>query len=898
MKINHFLNHLIYFWGKTSKKENNTPDVFHPVIYHLIDVGFVAASMLKANSLNTLDKICEAFDIKNKDSAISLVAFLIALHDIGKVSPSFESKDEYLCNALKMLGIVSFDGLIREKFYHQIESYRILLKQQFDFIDSTQETRNTIALCVGSHHGSFCSATESASYPETDNKKDWQKIQQEMINSLIEIFQPISIKLNPQNQSVAGMLLNGITILADWLGSNEYYFPPSNHIPIEKYIPVSQTKAKKIVADKLIGQPIKWEQNPTFAHLFPNIKSPRGLQLCADVDNLPVLPKQFLAFVEASTGSGKTELALMLASRMQYEHKYSGFYHALPTIATSVRIFEDRFLPFIRHHAKENKKVQSILINGQSDEINKLISKNLDFYINRKKSMLVPYGVGTVDQLMMAALNTRHGSLRITGLTNKVIIIDEVHAYDSYMTTIIERLLEWLKAINCSVIMLSATLPLNKKQQLIKAWSGKDLQYVDNSYPLITIVEDDKVNTLKPTIKEIDKKINIKYLIDNESNKSANIQYLLNSISDGGCAAYICNTIKGSQDAFDIANRLKSKDTAVFIYHARYNRINKKTIENLITEKFGVEKNRRPKKSLVIATQVIEQSLDLDFDIIMTQLCPIDLLIQRIGRLFRHLFFKDTKQPIIRPPKLQTPNLILLMPEIEGEKANFGYYDLIYDHNILYRTMAVLHNRSSISTPSDLRWLIDTVYSDKELEYTVSEKTISEALKKSQANIANEIAEAKTKLLASPSTHIHFNENKNVETDDSEEFAKSQTDTTEFESKTRNIKIPTVPIVLLSADDLLYQEIMSNDKISDIALSQIQDNIVNFTNGELHKHVKARKENNNPTQPKYFEKIAALKNIHILLLTNGAYTWFNSKGTVYTIRYDTILGGIVNVQPF
>ena len=111
------------------------------------------------------------------------------------------------------------------------------------------------------------------------------------------------------------------------------------------------------------------------------------------------------------------------------------------------------------------------------------------FAKDKKQALLAPYGVGTIDQALLAVLQTKHVFVRLFGFAGKCVILDEVHAYDAYMTTLMERLLRWLATLRCPVVLLSATLPKEKRLALIRAYTGKELPEPEHkNYPRITTV--------------------------------------------------------------------------------------------------------------------------------------------------------------------------------------------------------------------------------------------------------------------------------------------------------------------------------------------------------------------------------------------------------------------------
>ena len=265
------------------------------------------------------------------------------------------------------------------------------------------------------------------------------------------------------------------------------------------------------------------------------------------------------------------------------------------------------------------------------------------WFLPRKKSLLAPYGVGTVDQALMSILQTKHFFVRLLGLSHKVVIFDEVHAYDAYMSELFERLLTWLRAVGASVIILSATLPEKTRQKLARAYAGSTgAAAAATLYPRLTFADAGGIVNAIALTPPPTKTLQFDWMSREKEDIVTKLRELL---VDGGCAAVICNTVTRAQELFRAIRDLPEKlcdDENLILFHARFPMAWREEIEQKVLHKFGPggEKGKRdparPQKAIVVATQVIEQSLDLDFDIMISDHAPVDLLLQRSGRLQRH----------------------------------------------------------------------------------------------------------------------------------------------------------------------------------------------------------------------------------------------------------------------
>src|SRR5690606_8403798 len=290
----------------------------------------------------------------------------------------------------------------------------------------------------------------------------------------------------------------------------------------------------------------------------------------------------------------------------------------------------------------------------------------LRWFMPKKRGLLVPFAVGTVDQALLGVLLTRHFFVRLFGLGHKVVIFDEVHAYDTYMSTLFERLLEWLSAIGTSVIILSATLPERTRRRLVAAYAGEGLQALPDSsgYPRLTVTGLSTAASHMLEAGDLPTRIvHLNWLAKSDEELR---ELVLDAYEQGGCIAVLCNTVKRAQQIYEVLAYEVDEDD-LLLFHARFPPAWRQDIEHEVVERFG-KKGRRPERAVLVATQVVEQSLDLDFDLMITELPPIDMLIQRVGRLHRHVR--------ARPPHLVEPRVHLIQPACDVDGVpHFGRGD-------------------------------------------------------------------------------------------------------------------------------------------------------------------------------------------------------------------------------
>jgi len=674
-------------WAKKNNEDYQT------LINHMLDVYYTSNAIIDIN-IEKFSKL-KSFkpELKEVWSAI------IGLHDIGKATPDFQNRIFLNARHEKLSVVILFLYLL-DKF--KIEKKELLLSTYFQVI-------KFIIL----HHSKFITISindlksHSPSVPVGDD--NWKKKQYNIIDNYLKI---ISIEINDlkklsfENISDSAYF-SGLMTLADWVGSdiNNFQLVNNKYTP-EEYSSIAKERALKAV--KNIG--LNATANiitDDWAKLFPSITNPRKLQqICT---NCNLSEEQNLIIIEAPTGEGKTEAAFIISARLN-KNKHSGIYVAMPTQATSNGLY-DRFFNFIKN-ADNNENLNLKLIHGATflknlkDNIEKTtinapdidtVSDAFVWFNKAKKAFLAPYGIGTVDQALYSILLVKHFFLRLFSLTSKTIIFDEVHAYDSYMNDLLIHLIKWLKSLKANVILLSATLPHNTKKRILQAWNEniKD-EDINIQYPSLDIASINHIDSyyFEPRyISNKNKNFQIEFC-NYEEDEIVNLaEYHLKNKAR---VLVIVNKVKRAQNIF---NKISANNK--FLFHSRFTHKDRENIENTILNKYG--KNSSDEPSILVSTQIVEQSLDLDFDIIISDLAPIDLLIQRAGRLHRH--YKN------RPEGYNTPKFIIATHFPENNELPKINDSNIYAPIILYRTFFALKNNAHHwNFHRDFREPVETVY--------------------------------------------------------------------------------------------------------------------------------------------------------------------------------------------
>lgn len=700
---------LLICWGKTS----STSLGFHPALYHMLDAGQVARVLLTPPASPRWRRSLGTVLATDAESLATWLPYFIALHDIGKLSPDFQSQVPSQSARLTAAGLpLQPVG----NLHHPLYTHHFL-EQDLQVATGLRVPpllAQTFTEALGGHHGEFVRPQEARkvhNQVQHYEPPQWRDLRLEAARHLARCLLSASFVCpDPIDLSAAVMLLTGFTVLCDWLGSDSNHFPCDDATSWDLYVAKSHDRAQEAVFSAGFLSPSTSSAPLAFTDLFADKHPPRPLQVA--IDGIPdaILAEPCLAIIEAPTGEGKTEAALALAHRIASMRGTDEFYYALPTTATSNQMFLR-----LQEHITQRLRLasQCKLVHGQAflieDDLRLQLSRSddqarvhegLEWFAPRKRALLASFGVGTVDQLELAVLNVRHTALRMIGLAQKVVIIDEVHAYDTYMTTIIELLLAWLRSIGTSVILLSATLPLSRRAALAAAFGAHTLTARTATYPALSIDGPAGHYHLAPCACVPDRRIQLGWLGFCQQDAAGKAKWLVSQVADGGCACWMANTVRKAQDIFQALLEMDLTGVELTLLHAQFPLDERQAREEVLRRRYGPQADR-PQRGIVIGTQVLEQSLDLDFDVMATDLAPVDLVLQRAGRLHRH--------SRSRPAAHATPRLwINLVPTPDG--PDLGVDVWVYPAFLLLQTWTVLADRAELLLPADYRGLVDAVY--------------------------------------------------------------------------------------------------------------------------------------------------------------------------------------------
>jgi len=769
-----------FLWAKASRTE---PDLFHPLVCHMLETAAVAERLWQVVVGEPLAGEV-ASDLRlEEEQAGRWIAFLSGAHDLGKATPAFQSRDASLFQRVQAAGFPACGAnQTSAPSHHHGVLTASLLKAYLEGDGSSiaclvPRLALGLAVAVGGHHGVFPrpqAVNMAAASPAVVGGETWAQARKALLNDLAGFVGLDKASPTPQMPSSmrSYVLLAGIASVADWLASNEEFFPYAA-LPLEKGQLAEQAREKARKAIEAIGWQRVSNGRETFEELFGG-KTPRPLQRAADLLSAAVAEPS-LTIIEAPTGEGKTEAALLLARRWQRRLGHKGVYVALPTCATAEQMHR-RLLAFLKAaYPQLRQRLPLVLLHGRTllDRIVRqcapaAIHPGDESYIprvewfseGRKRGLLAPFGAGTVDQALLAALPTHHVFVRLFGLANKTVILDEVHAYDTYMTTLLERLLEWLAALRCSVVVLSATLPAQRARKLIEAFAaGTGHRQVASKplapYPRVTHLTGGAVESQHVETSTVaSRSVSVQWIHPDQL-----IPTLKSALRNGGCAAVVCNTVNRAQNLFLEIKKAMAADwqgpsPRLDLLHGSFPLGERQKREERIIGLYGPPgfAPERPRCAILVATQVIEQSLDLDFDILFTDLAPADLILQRAGRLHRH-------SRLARPADLSRPRLVILRPvESPDQTVQFDPgSQAVYDPHLLLRTWLSLKDVATLRVPDQTEAIIEATYEDAEPPSRLPEPLRhqwQETRRRHHQAMLEEAEEAKTRWIKRPNSDV------------------------------------------------------------------------------------------------------------------------------------------------
>lgn len=718
-------------WAKSSDVDVSA---WLPLPQHLVDAAGVAGWLWDHWLPDRVKTIIESALPDEARDGRRLLAWLAGTHDVGKASPAFLCQRDDLADHARSQGLaISFDADRAKAPHATVSSIAIV-----DWLQRTYQTpvpiASTFADVAAGHHGRWPGpgdTLEVSARPTLIGGPEWTAVRDELISTMVShtgvgnllphwLQSPLPVEVR--------MMLTGAVVVADWIASDESRFGYQVNAAVDD-------RVASALADLDLPPPWRPVQFGTveqaMATRFPHLAgaSPRSVQrICFELAQSQQGP--CLMLVEAPMGGGKTEAALLAAEQLAAHSGAGGVFIGLPTMATSDAMFGRllnwletqqgrQSLSLAHGHAhlnadyerlREDMRLRSVEEDGPQAAVQGVAEAN-SWLFGRHRAMLANVVVGTIDQALRAGLLAKYVVLRHLAMAGKVIVIDEVHAADDYMREFLMTALRWLGKYGASVVLLSATLPAQQRAALIEAYTeglGVDAGSSADSaaYPLVTMVGRQGASVHAVPFPGSGTEVVVEPIDDDVDTL---VRELRPGVESGACIGVVRNTVARSQDTAAVL-RDAFPGVEVLQIHARYLAAERLLREAHLRSQLGAPGPgvARPRGLIVVGTQVLEQSLDVDFDVMVSDLAPIDLLLQRIGRLHRH------HRPGPRPAGAEDARLLLTgvtdrtsdVPEIDpGCEA-------VYGRSRLLRSWLTLQmpGRTTLRLPEDIRELVERGY--------------------------------------------------------------------------------------------------------------------------------------------------------------------------------------------
>ena len=756
------------FWAKAQPYRQKGPERIHLLEHHLADVGACFEALLaqptirrrlaRSGGLDTLD-----------DGTAARLALFAALHDIGKVNVGFQTQvwlDEDFPAGRRRPGHAGHyhelapvlrgeDGATADWFFDNLGWWHDATES---WDDRDGETVCALFIAALSHHGQPLQLEGRLS----SNSMLWDRygnlVPEEAVRRIGELSRrwfPAAFSGNaqhlPSEPAFQHMFL-GLCTLADWIGSDEDRFPYCGE-PRDDYM---ETAARKQAREAVSAIGLDLEKQragladglPSFSDIFGF--APNAIQKAATGTPL----HEPLVIIESETGSGKTEAALWRFVRMYEKGLVDGLYFALPTRAAATQL-HGRLTRFVERMFLEGKGPEPVLAVPGYVKAGDIAGHHLQNYEvwwedhadasirNRrwaaesaKRYLAAQIAVGTVDQAMMAALKVKHAHMRAACLSRNLLVVDEVHASDAYMSRIIKALLDAHLGAGGYALLMSATLGSAARRQWLSTGriNVNDVPPLDEAinapYPAVSVraARGDSIAEAGENGQEKTVGITAEPIIHDFDQVAARALRAARAVAKVLVIRNTVNHAIETQQALEQAARedresLFSCNGNVTLHHSRFAPDDRCRLDIEVERRLG--KGRYPGGIVVVGTQTLEQSMDIDADLLITDLCPVDVLLQRIGRLHRHTWHD-------RPAGYETPKCIVLTPPDEDlspllqrsgpNRTGLGPHGFVYqDLRVLEVTRRLIDRYPTWDIPRMNRLLVEGATHPEALEAIVQE---------------------------------------------------------------------------------------------------------------------------------------------------------------------------------
>jgi CRISPR-associated endonuclease/helicase Cas3 len=714
------------FWAKLKRDEKGEIVDWHHLIAHSADVAAVTEALLSRTILNRRFASLIGWETLSAEH-IARLSVLAAIHDAGKVNHGFQnkmykSKHPRAGHVSPIVELLDTDVKYQEKFLIPLGIDKVL--QWFP----DQTTAIHFLLATWGHHGRpvpIKNHFKASLWNDTDERDPVKGLRD--LGEAVQQWFPKAFDKNIEPFPADPVLqhtFNGLLTLADWLGSDTKFFEYA--IYNKGYIETARKNAAYAV-DKLALDPQKpRKQLGTDPIQFDRITDFEPFDIQQQCLDLPLHRKGSLSILESDTGSGKTEAAIARFVRLYQESLVDGMYFAVPTRSAATQLY-GRVVDATRHAFPDESirppVVQAVsgYIKADSEEATALPDFNV-LWPEHKRDQLRERGwaaehpkrylagaivVGTIDQVFLSTLQVNHAHMRATSLLRHFLVVDEVHSSDAYMTKLLDRVLDYHLAAGGHALLMSATLGTASRVHLTtkNRKNVPEPEIAKNiSYPLITHVDSARENPEEIHAPSSGKQKIVKIETSSIASSEDEIASFAMELAKAGARVLIIRNLvkdciktqKAIEEKAGIQYDLLFNVNGVAApHHSRFAPDDRTRLDHEIEKTFGKKTDKH--SVIAVATQTVEQSLDIDADIMITDLCPMDVLLQRIGRLHRH------ERP--RPDEFETARCIVLTPEErdmsnsidqngKGSKGKHGLGTVYQDLRTIEATWRVLEDES------------------------------------------------------------------------------------------------------------------------------------------------------------------------------------------------------------
>ncbi len=763
------------------------------LIQHLLDTAAVAEliwdGFLAPTVRSRIDTVCGG---RGRD----LFALLCGLHDVGKASPAFQSKAPELAVRVMDVGLTWRTLDRRSEQWHHSLAGAVVLRRALSDAGWDRAAVNWTWPLIAGHHGRIPSAGVLLQVPGRGNAQGtglWEAAQDEVVAGVVRALGLELASVSPARtpRRAEQFTLVGAMIMADWIASDERHFPG-----VDVFCDVSMQGARERAA-------AAWQRLQLRGGWSSGLLGPETDLLSArfkiharpsQVDTVALAEEMAapgLLIVEAPMGEGKTESALAAVEVLARRFGADGLFVGMPTQATSDPMFSkvrkwagaiEPGLPVGLLHGKRrfNREWHELQQDVEFDDADEYGCEDTyglasgkstagtgevpaEWFLGRKRGLLTPLTVGTVDQLLHAATRTRHVMLRYAGLAGSVVVLDEVHAYDVYMSQFLFEALRWLADAGVPVIVLSATLPPQMRRDVVRAYlqgalAKRDIDLGDlpsaGGYPntLSVCVAGDEPCFEQRSSESWRASLRVQVEVLEEPSEGAPepvVALVTQALCEGGIALVVRNTVAQAQQTYAALRRVFGAD--VVLLHARLTSGERADRTERVLAALGPSGGHpRPARLVVVATQLAEQSFDIDADLLVTDLAPIDLLLQRVGRLHRHQRPETDRPARVRSPRLVVTGVTSLTADLPSFPRGSSY---VYGDYLLFRAAGLVRTATTDggwSIPDDVPHLVDRGYGDEQVGPAAWGAAMEAARGEWDRKQANRRASAEPFLLSGP----------------------------------------------------------------------------------------------------------------------------------------------------